>query len=269
MSRLRKILVALVVLLALYPVLLLILGYVLAGQVEERVRTRLAFALQADEVTVDDTSVSLLRGQIDLSGIHAKREGVGTATLEIATLEIEVAAMGMVLFDDAIENVEVEGAHLELSAVGAATLRQSDEPPLHVGELTIRDSSVTLVATSFFPSIGKAKLTVNKAHAVDLHLSDAMSWLYKTDTLDASLRAPGDLEFGVQYVDKAMSVSGSIFGSEPVTIPFSWPIPDPRKLEIGQIIELGKYISERLAREYAKRKAKGLWDDVSGLLEDD
>ncbi len=269
MSRLGKVLVAFGVLLLCYPLLLLILGYVLAGQVEERVRTRLEFALRVDDVKIENVSVSLLRGRIEVEGVHAEREGVGTASLDIASLEIEVAPMGWVIVDDSVDKVQVEGAHLELSALGAATLRQSDGPSLEMGELLIRDSSITLVASSLFPSVGQAKLTVNEAHARDLELDNAMSWLYKTDVLDANLLAPGDSKFGINYRDETMSVSGSIFGSEPVSIPFVWPIPDPRELEISQILELTTSLSKKIASEYAKRKAKGVWKDVTELLDDE
>lgn len=267
MSGMRKVLVAIGVLLLLYPVVLIILGYVLAGQVEERVRTRLSYALRADDIAVDDVSVSLLRGRIEVEGIHAKRTSMGLATVDIGELTIEVAGLGMALFDDTVQLVDVHDAHLQLSAVGAATLRQGDGPPLEVGELTMSDSSVTLLATSFFPSVGKARLGVNRAHAEDLVLNNAMSWLYKTDTLDATVQVPGDLSFGLLYADKEMSVSGSILGSQPITIPFSWPIPDPRDLELEQILDLAKSLSKRIATEYAKRKASGLWDDVTGVLE--
>jgi hypothetical protein len=260
--------VALGVLLLLYPVVLIVLGYVLAGQIEERVRTRLAYALRADDVKVEDVSVSLLRGRIEVEGIHAERTSMGMATVDIGALTIEVAGLGMALFDDTVLLVDVQNAHLQLSAVGAATLRQSDGPSLEVGELTMSDSSVTLVATSLFPSVGKARLVVNKAHAEQLVLNNAMSWLYKTDELDATVQAPGDFNFGLIYLDKEMSVSGSIFGSKPVTIPFSWPIPDPRDLELEQILDLATSLSKRIAKEYAERKAKGLWDDVTDVLAD-
>lgn len=268
MSRMRKILVALGVLLLLYPLVLFVLSFVLAGQVEERVVERLTYALRADEVSVDDVSVSLLRGRIEVEGIHAKRTSMGMATVDIGELTVEVASMGRVLFDDSVLAVDINEGHLQLSAVGAATLRQSDGPPLHVGELRMRDSSVTLVATSLFPSVGKAKLIVKKAYAVDLVLNNAMSWLYKTEELDATLQAPGDLKFGVAYSDEQMSVSGSILGSDPITIPFSWPIPDPRDLELSQILDLASSLSKRIAREYAERKAKGLWDDVTDVIGD-
>jgi hypothetical protein len=247
---------------------LLVLGYVLAGQVEERVQSRLTYALRADKVSVDDVSVSLLRGRIEVRGVRAERTGVGTASVDIGELTIEVASMGRVLFDDSVLAVAVNDAHLQLSAVGAATLRQSEGPPLEVGELVMRDSSVTLVATSLVPSIGKAKLVVNKAHAKDLVLNNAMSWLYKTDELDASLQAPGDLDFGLLYSGGNMSVHGSLLGSKPVTIPFVWPIPDPRELELNQILDLATSLSKRIASEYAEQKAKGLWDDVTQVLGD-
>ena len=268
MSRGRKVLTGLGIAAVCYPIILIVLGYGLAGVIEERVVGRLGYALGADEVSISNVSVSLIRGRIELEGIHAERSGVGMATVDIGTLTVDVGSMGRVLLDDEVLAVDVADAHLQLSAVGAATLRQSDGPPLRVGELSMRDSSVTLVATSLFPSVGKAKLVVNHAHANELVMNNAMSWLYKTDTLDADLQTPGDMKFGLTYADEKMSVNGSILGSKPVTIPFSWPIPDPRDLEIQQIMDLATLLTKKIAREYAEQKAKGLWDDVTDVFDD-
>jgi hypothetical protein len=208
-----------------------------------------------------------LRGRIRVQGIHAERTSIGTAAVDIGTLDIEVAAMGWALIDGAPRRIDVDDAHLQLSAVGAATLRGSDGEPLHVDEFVLTNSSVTLVLTGFFPSIGKAKLSVTKAHAIDLEMNNAMSWLYKTDELEASVQAPGDLKVGLQYSDEAMSVSGSVLGSDPITVPFVWPIPDPRDLELDQILSLAKTLSDIVVKEYAKRKATGLWENVTDVIE--
>lgn len=267
MSRRRKGLLALGVVLAAYPLLLIVLSYVLADRVEERVRNRLAFSLRADELRVDEVDVSLLRGRIQVHGIHAQRTGIGTASVDIGSLDIQVAAMGWALIDDALQRVDIDDAHLQLSAVGAATLRSSDSEPLQVGEFTITRSSATLVATGFLPSIGKAELKVERAHALDLQIKDAMSWLYQTDQLVASLQAPGDLDVGLQYGDQRMTVTGSVLGSDAITVPFVWPIPDPTELELEQIMSVAKALGKIVAKEYARRKAQDMWEDVAEAID--
>jgi hypothetical protein len=107
---------------------------------------------------------------------------------------------------------------------------------------------------------------VAKARARNVELADAMSWLYKTHALDADLHLPGALDFGLQYGEKSLSVSGSIMGSTPITIPFIWPSPDPDKLELSQILSLAKDLIVRLAPEIARRKTLGVWDEVVDAL---
>lgn len=267
MSRRRKALLVSVGLVCAYPLLLILLGYALAGRVEDRVEAQLTHALRADEIEIEDVDLSLLRGRIEIRGVRAKRTGVGTASLEIDSLEIDVPPMGWVVFDDDPSRVLVDDAHLTLSAVGAATLRKSDSPPLHIDDFIIESSSVSLVATTLFPSIGQARLSVGKAHVKDLELSNAMSWLYETHVLDAVLTTTGDVEIAVQYEEGQLALSGSFLGSKPIRVPFSWPIPDPEDFELSQILGLARSIASTVAPELARRKAQGLWDDVAEVVE--
>lgn len=262
MSRRKRVLIALGSLAVAYPIVLLVLGFALRGTVEDRVRERLAYMLRADNVEIDDVDVSLLRGRIQLRGVRAERTSLGTASLRIAELDMRVGAMGLVLFDSDPRSVVIKQAHLELSAMGAATLRRSKGKPLHLDRLEIFDSSIRLVATSLFPSIGKAELSIAHARARDIELHNALAWLYKTELLDASLETTGDVELGLRYEDAQIVASGSFLGAEPISIPFVWPVPDPSKMELPQILLLGKQLLQALAPELARRKAAQAWDDA-------
>lgn len=250
-----------------YPLLLLVLGWAATGRVEEQIKQRLSYTLRADEVSIDDIDVGLIRGKVSLHGIRAKRTGLGTASIEVTDLEVDVAPMGWALINSEPTRLEVVGAHLDLSAAGVATLRTREElRDIRVEEFIMRDSRITMAVTSLFPSLGQAEFSVAHARAKDVALSNALSWLYKTDQLKASLRVPGPMEFIVDYDGEALTVGGSILGSMPITIPFSWPIPDPRELELSQILSLTKHLVTVLGPEIAKRKAKGMWDDVVDAL---
>lgn len=246
-----------------YVVVLLILSWGLEGLVEDRVKDQLAYTLRADRVSVDDVDVSLVRGRVTIRGLKAQRSGLGTASLVVAHLEMDIAPMGWAMIDQEPGRLELEGAHLDLSAVGVATLRtRKERRQMKVGEFAIRNSRLTLSVSSLFPGLGRAEVSVAEAQASHVELSDAMSWLYKTRVLDAGLHLPGPLDFGLQYREKSLSVSGSILGSMPIVIPFHWPTPDPGKLELSQILSLAKALVLRLAPEIAKRKTLGVWDEV-------
>lgn len=262
MSRKKKVLLGLLGVLLLYPLVLIVLSYALVGVVEERVRDRLAYMLRADNVTIEKVDLSLLRGRVTIRGIHAERSGLGTASLEIGQLDLELAKMGLVILDSSPTSVVIREAHLDLSALGAATLRRSTGRPLHVERLEIFDSSVRLVATSLFPGIGKAELFVEQARASDLTLHNAMAWLYRSDLLLARLKTTGDVELSVRYQVGRIEMSGSFLGSTPISVPFVWPDIDPSELELRQLLRVGKALTSALAPELAKRKAAALWDQL-------
>lgn len=247
--------------------LLVILGFALEGMIERRVREKLSYTLRANEVSLENIDVSLIRGTVRVQGLKAKRTGIGTATLAMNSLEVDLAPMGLALVDQTPRRLEVSGAHLDLSAAGVATLRASEEfREVTAREFVMRDSRITVAITSLFPRLGQAELRVEEARASRVELHNAMSWLYKTEVLDASLHLPGPMEFGVGYRDGSLSVSGSLMGSAPITIPFAWPNPDPRKLELSQILSLVKHLIRELGPELAKRKAEDAWDRVLEAL---
>ena len=263
MKRLRTLLVGGVALALVYLAALFVLSWALEGVVERRVNRQLAYTLRANDISVDSVDVSLIRGRVAVRGVKAKRTGLGTATLTMNVIEIDIAPMGWALIAQEPSRLEVVGAHLDLSAAGAVTLQSSEVVrQLSVERFIMRDSRVTLAVTSLFPGLGRAELTIDEARASDVELHNAMSWLYKTETLNAGLHLPGSVELIVAYADKTLSVGGSLMGSKPIVIPFSWPNPDPTKLELSQILSLAKHLIKTLAPELAKRKVKGVWDEV-------
>ncbi len=263
MKRTRKILMGVSVAACVYVALLLVLSFALEGVVERRVKQQLSYTLRANEILVEGVDVSLVRGRVALRGVKARRTGLGTATLTMDELELDIAPLGWSLIDPEPSRLELVGAHLDLSAAGVVTLQSSDVVPrLSVGRFVMRDSKVSLSVTSVFPGLGRAELSIGTASANDVELRNAMSWLYKTDALKAEVHLPGSVHLIVTYGDKTLSIGGSLMGSKPIVIPFVWPNPDPRKLELGQILSLAKQLLKELGPELAKRKVKGVWDDV-------
>jgi hypothetical protein len=262
-KRTRKVLIGLTLAGFAYTLLLVLLGWALEGAVESRVKTQLAYTLRANDISVEEVDVSLVRGRVALRGVKAKRTGLGLATLTMDEVELDIAPMGWALINQEPSRLELVGAHLDLSAAGAVTLQSSDVVrQLSVGRFIMRDSRVTLSVTSLFPGLGQAELVIDEARAKDVELHNAMSWLYRTEILKARLNLPGSVTMSVEYSDKTLSIGGSLMDSKPIVIPFIWPDPDPRKLELRQILSLAKQLIKALGPELAKRKVKGVWDDV-------
>lgn len=246
-----------------YLALLSILSWALESRVERRVRAQLAYTLRADDVTVKEVDVRLIRGTVALRGITATRSGLGTASLTIDEVELDIAPLGWAIVDDEAKRLEISGAQLDLSAAGAAGLQRSKLlRQLSVRRFIVHDSRLSLSVTSLFPSLGRVELRVDEARASNVELTNAMSWLYRSDTLDAGLHLPGAVDLVVDYRDGLLSVGGGIMGATPIVIPFSWPVPDPEKLELRQVLSLITVLVKELGPELAKRKVKSIWDDV-------
>src|SRR5690606_19552738 len=76
-----------------YAVLLVVLGAVLDGVVAERVRARMAAALDA-EVTIGGVEVSLLGGFVELRDVRVVRASGGHLELGIEEIGVRVAPLG-------------------------------------------------------------------------------------------------------------------------------------------------------------------------------
>lgn len=248
---------------AAYLTLLIILNWALESQVERRVRAQLAYTLRADDVTIKEVDVGLIRGKVALRGITAKRNGLGTANLTIDEVELDIAPLGWAIIDDEAKRLEISGAQLALSAAGAAGLQRGKLPrQLSVRRFIVHDSRLSLSVTSLFPSLGRVELRVDEARASNVELTNSISWLYRSDTLDAGLHLPGTMDLVLDYRDGMLSLGGGIMGGTPIVIPFSWPVPDPDKLELRQILSLISVLVKELGPELAKRKVKSIWHDV-------
>ncbi len=246
-----------------YVALLVGLGSVLESRVEGQVREQLAHTLRADSVVIDDIELRLVRGTVVLKGIKASRSGIGTADLLIDKVELDIAPLGWALFDKDARRLEVWGANLDLSAAGAAILQRSPKPRrLNIAKFIVHDSNISLAVTSLFPSLGKVELEVEEARARGVSLHNSMSWLYRSEVLDAELALPASVNLVVKYRDGKLSVGGGIMGATPIVIPFSWPTPDPSKLELSQILSLIKTLVKELGPQLAKRKLESAWDEI-------
>jgi hypothetical protein len=249
-----------------YGVSLVVLGFVLGGSVESRVRERLGEALRADVVEVGDVDLSLARGKVAVSDLVIRRGGPGTIDIAIDKIDVEMSGYGAMLWDRDVDRVTVSGADIDLSAVGAVTLKRGESHPVRVGELKVVDSRIAVSPTSLLPGLGRAELEIKSAHASSSSVNDSISWLFGIDELDADLKAPGDILVGVTYKDELLSVRGSVFGSDPITVPFSFPSVSLDDLEFKKIARLTRSLIKALAPELAKRKVSDVAGDVIDLI---
>jgi hypothetical protein len=267
MSRRRsRIAVALGAAALAYLAFLALGGLIFAGCVEDRVRERLAAALDS-EVTIGSTSFSLWRGRVELEDVVAVRKG-GGLELRVDSVDADVAGWGAVLFDRDIDRAVARGAHMTLSARGLVALARRDREPLRVAELVIEDASLAISPTALLPGLGRMQTVVTRAVARPADLTGGLSWLNGLTEIDASLAAPGGVAVTTGYKNGQLALGGSLFGSTPISVPFQLPELDPGASELEHVrvvlTEVMKVAGKRVLGEAAKDAVKG---KLKGLLD--
>lgn len=266
MSRRRRTLGILVGSLAAgYLGLLALGGVILRGCVEERARQRIAEALDA-EVTIGSSSFSVWRGRVELEDVVAVRQRGGTIELRVDAIEAELAGWGRVLVDRDVDRAVVRGARLSLSARGLAAVARGERTPLEIGELVLEDARFAVMPTALLPGLGRVEATVARAVARPAQLTGGLSWLDGLAELDASLSAPAGLAVSTRYRPGSLALSGSWFGSRPITIPFRIPDLDPEDDEIAQLRVLVAEVVRAAGRGVVQEAARGaVLDALKGM----
>jgi len=261
----RRLLVIAAGLVGGYLLLLLVLGFALQGCVKDRVARRLASSLDA-EVTIDDCSLGLIRGRIELRGLHIHRQRGGDVTIEVAGVDADMAALGWMVFDRDPDRVAVHGATLTLSGRGALALRESHIEPVHVGELVVDDAKLSLSPTLLLPNLGQVDIAIDHARTGPFTLRSGVSWVFALRELDARAELPGGVSGSVGYRNRRLRVGGGVFGSAGLEVDFELPEPDPHQLEVAQLEELAKRLARALiggaARDWIERKVGDALDDA-------
>jgi hypothetical protein len=233
-------------------------GLLLRGCVEDRAAERIASALDA-EVTIGSTSFSVWRGRIELEDVVAIRKQGGAIELRIDSVEVDVAGWGLLLVDRDVDRALVRGARMDLSARALAAVGRKDRKTLEVGELVVEDASLAVMPTALLPGLGRVQAVLVRAVARPANLEGGLAWLDKVVELDATFTAPGGVAVTTSYRPGALALSGSWFGSTPVTIPFEIPDLDPDAYEIEQlkvlVTEVVRAAGRRMVREAAKDAA--------------
>lgn len=242
----------LAVFVAAYFILLVVVGWIAAGVVADKIQARLAGSLDA-EVRVGGAEVGLISGTVRVKDLHLERNKIDTLALDIAGLEVDVAPMGWVLVDRDLRRVKVRDGRLTISGAGALVLPpRPEQPPVRVGALEIENGVIELMATGYWPGLARMVITIEHARAGATTLRTGLSWLFTLESLVARVDLPANITVRIAFADGALSASGGFFGKTPVTIPFQLPKLDDRD-EVEQLVALGKQLGKQLAIERAKR----------------
>lgn len=245
--------------LLVYVVALVIIGYAIEGKVEKGVADRLGKSLDA-KVSIDDVSVSLLRGKVEIRGVAIEREGTGFVKIEIAAIDADLRGFGMAMFDGTPNLVSLRDVDIQLSPL--AFRKRKPAKPMKMGGLEVKNVTIRLVPTPLMPSLGKAKAVIEYARTGPMEMRSGLSWLFHMRTLRAHADLPRDVVLDIDYSDEHLTLKGPIFNNEPLRMHFPLPQPDPDALETAQAVALGKSLGkvlvksggEALVRRYSSKK---------------
>jgi len=118
----------LAVFVAAYFIVLVIVGWIAAGIVADKIQARLAGSLDT-RAKVGDAEVGLISGTVRVNDLHLERNKIDTLELDISGLEVDIAPMGWVLVDRDLRRVKVRDGRLTISGAGALVLPPRPKQP--------------------------------------------------------------------------------------------------------------------------------------------
>lgn len=257
----RRVLGLIGALAVLWLVGLVIAGFVFAARTRDTVTTRVAESLQAT-ATIDDASLSLVRGRFDLARLAIRRDDlVGHLAITVGDIACDLPPLGGALFDRTCRELALRNIQLELSAAALFQLERPKRPPLHARHVTIDDARLDLAASALAPSLGQITIRIAHAEAGDTTFKTPLSFLLALKTLRATVDLPAGIALQLDYAGGELRVAGGIFGATPIALPIAIPVADlaedPRG-ELARLVAFGKDVGERLvaARAAAWLKSK-------------
>lgn len=243
---------------ALWFAFLVIVGFAYGNRAGERVANRIGESMMA-KATVDSSSLSLVRGWVDLDGLKVRKDDVGVLEIDIGHIECDLLPMGLALIDRTCGDLVIDKVRLTMTSAAVLQMKRPKRKPLRVDRVEIRDAVLTFSPSAFLPDLGKIEIRVDYVEAGPTTFKTPLSWIFSMRELRATLDLPADIVLVVGYRYGAFTVQGSIFGSTPVTLPVSLPTAnsaDDAKAEIAKLITFAKDLAEDLLETRAKNWLK-------------
>ncbi|HWO22127.1 MAG TPA: hypothetical protein VNO30_25365 [Kofleriaceae bacterium] len=260
----RRVVQIVVGVLAVWLVVLVVLGFTHAARTGRQVADRFGDSLQGS-ATFTGADLSLVRGALDLQDLAVRRDDVlGKLSLDVAGVSCDLPPLGLALVDRDCSELSIDGMRLEVSALALLRPRKGKRPPMRADRVVIRDAVLGFGASAFAPNLGRVQIRVERAVAGPTRFRTPLSWLFALRELRASFDLPAGLTVHLVYRGGMMSAAGSLFGSEPVEIPVSLPVreaADDGAAELRRLVEFGKRVAEELvarrAQEWLRSKLPG------------
>jgi len=233
---------------------LLLIGIAFGGRVGRRVTERMADSLAAT-VTVDSSSLAMIRGHVELTGFKVRKDDIGHLAIDVAEIRCELPPLGLALLDREWRDLVIDKVRLEVSTLAVFKFKKPKRKPLRVRRVEINDAIIAFSPSAFLPELGKIEIRVDYVEAGETVFKTPLSWIFTMKELRATLDLPAGIVVKLHYKDGVLRASGGVFGSTPVDLPFSIPITgegDDAQTEMRKLFELGKLLAEELVEKKAK-----------------
>jgi hypothetical protein len=245
--------------LGVWLIALVVLGAVMGGRQERATRARLGASLGAD-VTTGNGELALVRGRFELERVAARRDDrIGHLALDVRAVRCELAPLGWALVDRDCRELAVRGTRLEVSSAALFQLERPHHDPIRARRVVIEDAVLVFMPSAFAPGLGRVEIAIEHARAGATVFKTPLSWLFALDELRARFELPPGITVRVAFRGGKLRVSGSVFGAEPVELPFELPVAgaarDARE-EIELLVRSSKDLAERLIAQRAKNWLK-------------
>jgi hypothetical protein len=253
---LRRVLVIGGGLLAVWLVLLVVLGIALGSRQERHTRERLAESMQA-QVSIGAVDLALVRGRLSIATLAIKRDDlIGHMTIDVERVRCELAPLGLALLDRDCRDLVIHGLHLEVST--AALFKMQRPPrsrPVRADRVVIENATLVFSPSAFIPNLGRIEIAIEHAEAGPTVMRTPLSWLFSLVELRARFDLPAGISVRLGYKNGLMTATGSVFGSGPIDLPLQIPVATSAKDahdEMLLLVQLGKQIAERLVAKRAE-----------------
>ncbi|HEY4182373.1 MAG TPA: hypothetical protein VGM90_36320 [Kofleriaceae bacterium] len=248
----KKLASALAALVVAWIVFLLIAGAIYGPRTVAKVTDRVSSSLNA-KTSIDDTSLALVRGILELDGVHALRDGVGTFSIDAMRVRCHLMPLGGALWNHHCNELEIDGVTMQVTSVGFIQFKRPSRDPLNVDHVVIRDGTLGFAPSAIVPDLGRVEVHVEQAVAGPTSFTTPLAWIFTLRELKATFALPGDVTLALTYANQTLTATGSVLGSAPISIPLVLPSSTGNvEKDLAELERVGKQIATELVERRAK-----------------
>lgn len=233
---------------ALWFVLVIVLGFVVGDERGRNIATRLGEAVRG-EGTVEETNLALVRGWLAVDRLAVRRDDeVGKLSLDIGELRCELPPLGFAIFDRECRELALSGLALEVSTFEVLRVQRPKRPPIRTRSVLIEDAKVVVPSEN-----GRVEVRLAFATADATTFKTPLSFIFQLRELRATVVSPlGTVE--VAYMHGLLVAWGG-FLTKPIVIALPLPeqnLDDDPKAELARIVGWGRALVKSVVKQQLK-----------------